>query len=88
MDEQRMILVVEDDEATRAFLLENLAADGFRVARRRVRGRGSGRSRCGGPAWSCWNSRLRMAAVWTCSTASATPTGWLCGSTLTCRSSC
>jgi CheY-like chemotaxis protein len=32
MDEQRLILVVEDDEATRAFLLENLAADGFRAA--------------------------------------------------------
>jgi DNA-binding response OmpR family regulator len=32
MDDQRLILVVEDDEATRAFLLENLAADGFRVA--------------------------------------------------------
>jgi DNA-binding response OmpR family regulator len=32
VDEQRPILVVEDDEATRAFLLENLAADGFRVA--------------------------------------------------------
>ena len=32
MDEQRLILVVEDDEATRRFLLENLAADGFRVA--------------------------------------------------------
>ena len=32
MEEQRQILVVEDDEATRAFLLENLAADGFRVA--------------------------------------------------------
>lgn len=27
-----MILVVEDDEATRTFLLDNLAADGFRVA--------------------------------------------------------
>ena len=32
MDEQRLILVVEDDEATRAFLAENLRADGFRVA--------------------------------------------------------
>jgi DNA-binding response OmpR family regulator len=32
VDEQRLILVVEDDEATRAFLRENLAADGFRVA--------------------------------------------------------
>ena len=31
MDEQRSILVVEDDEATRAFLVDNLAADGFRV---------------------------------------------------------
>jgi len=31
MDEQRLILVVEDDDATRAFLLENLAADGFRA---------------------------------------------------------
>jgi DNA-binding response OmpR family regulator len=32
VDEQRLILVVEDDEPTRSFLLENLAADGFRVA--------------------------------------------------------
>jgi DNA-binding response OmpR family regulator len=32
VDEQRLILVVEDDEATRAFLVDNLAADGFRVA--------------------------------------------------------
>jgi DNA-binding response OmpR family regulator len=31
VDEQRLILVVEDDEATRAFLLENLVADGFRA---------------------------------------------------------
>ena len=32
VDQQRLILVVEDDELTRSFLLENLAADGFRVA--------------------------------------------------------
>jgi DNA-binding SARP family transcriptional activator len=32
VDEQRLILVVEDDEVTRAFLLDNLAADGFKVA--------------------------------------------------------
>ena len=32
MDEQRPILVVEDDEATRGWRLENLAADGFRAA--------------------------------------------------------
>jgi two-component system, OmpR family, response regulator len=30
--EPRSILVVEDDDATRGFLLDNLAADGFRVA--------------------------------------------------------
>jgi DNA-binding response OmpR family regulator len=29
--ERRCILVVEDDQATRAFLLENLTADGFRA---------------------------------------------------------
>jgi DNA-binding response OmpR family regulator len=32
VDEQRLILVVEDDDLTRALLLDNLAADGFRVA--------------------------------------------------------
>src|ERR671917_731838 len=31
MDEQRLILVVEDDDATRSFLVENLAADGYRA---------------------------------------------------------
>ena len=31
-DERQSLLVVEDDEATRAFLAENLEADGFRVA--------------------------------------------------------
>jgi DNA-binding response OmpR family regulator len=31
MDEQRLILVVEDDEVTQRFLVENLAADGFRA---------------------------------------------------------
>ena len=29
---RRTVLVVEDDDVTRAFLLDNLAADGFRVA--------------------------------------------------------
>jgi DNA-binding response OmpR family regulator len=32
VDDQRLVLVVEDDDATRAFLLDNLAADGFRIA--------------------------------------------------------
>src|SRR2546430_10734949 len=30
--QQHSVLIVEDDEATRQFLAENLAADGFRVA--------------------------------------------------------
>ena len=33
VDEQQLILVIEDDEATAAFLADNLMADGFRVAR-------------------------------------------------------
>jgi DNA-binding response OmpR family regulator len=32
VEEQRLVLVIEDDEATRGFLADNLAADGFRVA--------------------------------------------------------
>ena len=32
MTDLRPVLVVEDDELTRMFLLDNLAADGFRVA--------------------------------------------------------
>jgi DNA-binding response OmpR family regulator len=32
VSDDRLVLVVEDDQATRAFLLDNLAADGFRVA--------------------------------------------------------
>ncbi len=31
-ERQRSVLVVEDDEATRSFLADNLAADGYRVA--------------------------------------------------------
>jgi DNA-binding response OmpR family regulator len=31
MEEQRLILVIEDDEATQRFLVEDLAADGFRA---------------------------------------------------------
>jgi DNA-binding response OmpR family regulator len=32
VSDDRLVLVVEDDQATRAFLLDNLAADGFRAA--------------------------------------------------------
>ena len=54
MDEQRLILVVEDDDATRAFLLDNLAADGFQVpGAASGAGRACGRSRCASPRSSC-----------------------------------
>jgi DNA-binding response OmpR family regulator len=45
---QRLILVVEDDEPTRSFLLDNLAADGFRVAGAELR---------------AWGRRPRLQAV-------------------------
>jgi DNA-binding response OmpR family regulator len=45
VDGQRLILVVEDDEATHGFLAENLAADGFRVAGAASTGERCGRSR-------------------------------------------
>ena len=32
MNDDRLVLVVEDDQVTRAFLLDNLTADGFRAA--------------------------------------------------------
>jgi DNA-binding response OmpR family regulator len=32
VDEQALILVIEDDEATRGFLADNLAADGILVS--------------------------------------------------------
>lgn len=40
------MLVVEDDRAARAFLLDNLAADGFGRSGLAGRARGCGRSRC------------------------------------------
>lgn len=32
MDAERLVLIVEDDDPTRAFLIDNLTADGFRTA--------------------------------------------------------
>jgi DNA-binding response OmpR family regulator len=40
VDEQHLILVVEDDDATASFLADNLIADGFRVARAASAGEG------------------------------------------------
>jgi DNA-binding response OmpR family regulator len=53
VDEQRLIVVVEDDEATRAFLAENLVADGFRVAGAAGAAEALGRSRYASPRSSC-----------------------------------
>jgi DNA-binding response OmpR family regulator len=39
-ERERSVLVVEDDEATRTFLADNLAADGFRVAAATTAGEG------------------------------------------------
>jgi hypothetical protein len=44
--EEHMVLVVEDDDLTRAFLLDNLIADGFRAVGASGMGRGCARSRC------------------------------------------
>ena len=75
MDDQRLILVVEDDEATRKFLLDNLAADGFRVAGASSAGRACERSRYVGRTSWCSISPSRTAADSTCSTACAPPDG-------------
>jgi hypothetical protein len=42
-------MLVEDDEATRAFLADNLAADGFELAPLRARARVVSFSQCGIP---------------------------------------
>jgi hypothetical protein len=83
MDEQRLILVVEDDEATRGFSSTTLRRRRFGSRGPPVRGRGCGGSRSGVPASSRSTLRSRAGAGSTCSIACATPTDWLRGSTRT-----
>jgi hypothetical protein len=52
VDEQRSVLVVEDDQITRAFLLDNLIADGFRPVGAGGPRRGCGRSRRASLRWA------------------------------------
>ena len=52
-ERERSLLVVEDDDATRSFLVENLTADGFRVAAAAGERKGCGRSRSAGLTSSC-----------------------------------
>ena len=55
MDRIRPLLVVEDDEATRAFLVENLVADGFHAAG--AAGAAEGAAGARGPrSRRCWSS--------------------------------
>jgi len=87
VDEQRLILVVEDDEATRRFLAENLVADGFRVAGAAGAAEALRAIAVRQPALVLLDLRLEGAAAWTCSTACARPTVSPRASIPTCRSS-
>jgi hypothetical protein len=49
VEQQRLVMLVEDDEATRAFLADNLAADGFELPPLRARARVVSFSQCGIP---------------------------------------
>ena len=53
--ERQSVLVVEDDDATRTFLVDNLGADGFKAVGRLRGGGGAARDR-GPPAHVCWCS--------------------------------
>jgi DNA-binding NtrC family response regulator len=75
------VLVVEDDDATRAFLLDNLAADGFRVAGASGAGEGLRAIEVRQPALVVLDLVPTTAAAWRCSTASGPPTGSRRGST-------
>ena len=69
--------LVEDDDATRTFLADNLTADGYDAARRRD----DPRRRCGcsrrsSPTSRSSTSGCRTARGWTSCAACATPTAW------------
>ena len=68
MEEQPLIIVVEDDEATAAFLADNLIADEPGRAGRQ-RGRGGWRSRCASRASALLDLRSAGRAAWSCWTA-------------------
>ena len=85
MDEQRLILIVEDDEATRAFLAENIAADGFRVASATSAAEGLRAIEVRRPSLVLLDLALEGAAGSTCSTGCAPRMVWRHGSTLTFR---
>jgi hypothetical protein len=84
VDEQRLILVVEDDEATRAFLLDNLAADGFRVAGASGAGEGLRAIEVRQPSLVVLDLVFEGAAGSTCWIACGPPTAWPRALTRTC----
>jgi CheY-like chemotaxis protein len=83
VDEQRLILVVEDDETTRAFLAENLVADGFRVAGAASAPEALRAIGARQPALVLSTFASTAAAGSTFSTACVRPTAWPRGSTPT-----
>ena len=85
MEEQRLILVVEDDDATRTFLLDNLAADGFRVAGAAGAGEGLRAIEVRQPALVVLDLCSGTAAASPCSTGCARPTASPRASTRSCR---
>jgi CheY-like chemotaxis protein len=87
MDEQRLILVVEDDEATRAFLVENLSADGFRAVGASSAGEGVRAIEVRRPSLVVLDLALEDGSELELLDRVPTPTGWRRGSTRTCRSS-
>jgi ActR/RegA family two-component response regulator len=84
VDEQRLILVVEDDEATRTFLADNFAADGFRVATAAGAGEGLRALEVRMPSLVVLDLTLEGAGS-RCSIACARPTGSPPESIPTCR---
>ena len=85
VQEQRLILIVEDDEATRTFLADNLAADGFRVAGAASAGEALRAIEVRQPALVVLDLRLDGSRDWRCSTGCGRPTAWSRASIRTCR---
>src|SRR3954468_14419539 len=80
-DDAATILVVEDDDATRAFLADNLTADGYDLLVADSARDGARLLETSSPTCWCWTSGSRTPPGSTSCAASATPTGWPAAST-------
>jgi DNA-binding response OmpR family regulator len=83
VSDERLILVVEDDDATRSFLLDNLAAHGFRVADATSPREGVRAIEVRQRSLVVLDLAFTNAAS-TCSTAGGPPTAWRLALTRTC----